>query len=217
MCKERSASCGKITSLLIVIKTESFEFSLSFIQMAANHGALEILIEILEIAMKSNDNQAVRITQILFCTSKNFTEFRSQIIKQCLRTWNQMLEQHPDIFGEKSLTIILNIWERNPDDETILLILELLRHATLMHETNRQYIMNAEIMNHFRPLLKTTNTEILKSTCAVFRHFILDDDIRVEFSKAHDHARTIASESLTELTNLLPGNVEIVFGHLQRV
>lgn len=32
---------------------------------------------------------------------------------------------------------------------------------------------------------------------------ILDDDIRVEFSKAHEHARTIAAEVLTEITELL--------------
>lgn len=122
-----------------------------------------------------------------------------------MKTWNQLLEKHPDIFEDKSLNIIITILEKKPDDETILLILELLRHATLMHETNRQNIMNAEIMNHLCPLLISKNVEILKSTSAVFRHFILDDDVRVEFSKAHDHARTIASEVLTELTNLLPG------------
>lgn len=50
--------------------------------------------------------------------------------------------------------------------------------------------------------------QVLKETCAVFRHLILDDDIRVEFSKAHEHARTIAAEVLTELTELLPANGE---------
>lgn len=48
--------------------------------------------------------------------------------------------------------------------------------------------------------------QVLRETCAVFRHLILDDDIRVEFSKAHDHARTIAAEVLTELTELLTVN-----------
>lgn len=43
-------------------------------------------------------------------------------------------------------------------------------------------------------------------TCSVFRHLILDDDVRVEFSKAHEHARTIASDVLVELTELLPGS-----------
>lgn len=47
----------------------------------------------------------------------------------------------------------------------------------------------------------------MKETCAVFRHMILDDDVRVEFSKAHDHARAIASDVLAELTELLPGSL----------
>lgn len=42
------------------------------------------------------------------------------------------------------------------------------------------------------------------------RHLILDDDVRVEFSKAHDHARAIAVEVLAELTELLPGLFDVV-------
>lgn len=48
---------------------------------------------------------------------------------------------------------------------------------------------------------------MLLATSAVFRHLILDDDIRVEFSKAHDHARAIAADVLTELTELLTGKL----------
>lgn len=125
-------------------------------------------------------------------------------MKEALRAWIQLLEKYPDLFDDKSLLLILNIFDQGPDDETFLLILELLKHATLMHETNRQNIMNAEIVKHLKPLLKSKNPEVIKETCTVFRHFILDDDIRVEFSKAHDHARTIADENLTELTGMLP-------------
>lgn len=45
---------------------------------------------------------------------------------------------------------------------------------------------------------------MLKETCALLRHLILDDDVRIEFSKAHEHARTIAADVLVELTQLLP-------------
>lgn len=38
----------------------------------------------------------------------------------------------------------------------------------------------------------------------MFRHLVLDDDVRIEFSKAHEHARTIAAECLIQLTQLLP-------------
>lgn len=56
-----------------------------------------------------------------------------------------------------------------------------------------------------RRLFQNVSFQVLKETCTVFRHLILDDDIRIEFSKAHDHARAIASDVLAELTELLTG------------
>lgn len=49
---------------------------------------------------------------------------------------------------------------------------------------------------------------MIKDTCATFRHLILDDDFRVEISKAHDHARAIAEDVLADLTTLLPIHIE---------
>lgn len=48
------------------------------------------------------------------------------------------------------------------------------------------------------------HVQVLKETCSLFRHLILDDDVRIEFSKAHEHARIIAADALIELTHLLP-------------
>lgn len=45
--------------------------------------------------------------------------------------------------------------------------------------------------------------QLIKQVCLVFRCLILDDDVRVEFGKAHDHAKLIAVELLTDLTPLL--------------
>lgn len=49
---------------------------------------------------------------------------------------------------------------------------------------------------------------MLKETVSVFRHLILDDDVRVEISEAHKHAKTIATEVLVELTQLLPVHIK---------
>lgn len=71
-----------------------------------------------------------------------------------------MVKGQPDIFDDKSLFLVITVLQKQPDDELILLILQLLRHATLMHETNRQNIMNAEIMTHLQPLIKSKNEEV---------------------------------------------------------
>lgn len=43
----------------------------------------------------------------------------------------------------------------------------------------------------------------MKDVCMLFRYLILDDDVRVEFGKAHDHAKAIATEVLADLTTIL--------------
>lgn len=81
--------------------------------------------------------------------------------------------------------------------------LKWIQKACLMHERNRQLIMNEDILvKHLKPLLERDETTVVRHVCTCFRFFILDDDIRVEFGKAHDHARTIAQECLVELTQL---------------
>lgn len=69
---------------------------------------------------------------------------------------------------------------------------------------NRQLIVNEDILvKHLKPLLNRSETSIIKNVCTCFRFLILDDDIRCEFGKAHDHARLIAAECLVELTKLM--------------
>jgi armadillo repeat-containing protein 6 len=54
-----------------------------------------------------------------------------------------------------------------------------------------------------KPLLARDEIEIIKNVCTCFRFLILDDDIRVEFGKAHEHARLIATECIVDMTYLL--------------
>ena len=69
---------------------------------------------------------------------------------------------------------------------------------------NRQLIINEDLLvKHMKPLLNRDEPEIVRAICTCFRYLILDDDIRVEFGKAHDHARLIATECLGELTQLM--------------
>lgn len=69
---------------------------------------------------------------------------------------------------------------------------------------NRQMIMeDSPTLKHLKTLVGHDESEVVKNVCALFRYLILDDDIRVEFGKAHEHARTLAVETLTDITKLL--------------
>lgn len=161
----------------------------------------------------------------------------SQVVKAALIAWNELINKQPDILNDKSLFLIIQILSKNLGDDLTILCLQHIKHASVLHEFNRQNTMNSGILSSLKPLLKTQNPEVngkwsisdqfffyaqkvasnlivnlsdwyfvqvLKETCAVFRHLILDDDVRIEFSKAHEHARNIAGDVLIDLTQLLP-------------
>lgn len=67
----------------------------------------------------------------------------------------------------------------------------------------RQKIFDAAILDHLKPLLEEASAALLRDVLGVLRALILDDDVRVEFGRAHEHARTIASDTLCSITSLL--------------
>lgn len=83
-----------------------------------------------------------------------------QVIKSALTAWNELVNKQPDIFNDKSLFLIIEILNKNLGEEFVLLALQHLKHASLLHEFNRQNIMNANIMTSLKPLLKTQNSEV---------------------------------------------------------
>ncbi|XP_031617946.1 armadillo repeat-containing protein 6 homolog [Contarinia nasturtii] len=154
--------------------------------MAAKLGANETVSHIIHLALEKRE------------------VIDSTVMQSALTAWNEIINKQPDIFNDKSLFLIIDIFSKNLGDAFTLLCLQHLKNATLLHEINRQNIMNVGILTCLKPLLKTENPEVLKETCSLLRYLILDDDVRIEFSKAHEHAKTIAAEVLVELTKLLP-------------
>lgn len=68
------------------------------------------------------------------------------------------------------------------------------------------YLIQPYWIDHLKPLLHEdteTPVPVLRTVCAVLRALVLDDDVRVEFGKAHEHARIIAVDTLGLITDLL--------------
>lgn len=125
------------------------------------------------------------------------------IVHKSLKALNSVVNKQPDVFDPETLLIVIRILESQTDVPVRCSALRLLAKACVMHEINRQNIFNADIVKYLKPLLADESSEIITDVCTVFRYLILDDDIRVEFGKAHEHARAIAAEVLVEITTLL--------------
>lgn len=127
-------------------ESKLFDFNesiISFEKMAANLGASETIAKVLKAVLSKHDNVN-----------------EEPIFKSGFTAWNALVNKNPDVFNDESLYIILRIFEKNPNDELILLALQKLKNVTLMHEINRQNIVNADILMHLKPLLERNSTEV---------------------------------------------------------
>ncbi|XP_018573410.1 armadillo repeat-containing protein 6 homolog [Anoplophora glabripennis] len=120
-----------------------------------------------------------------------------------IRTLISLMTKQPDLLDDRGIEAIFCHLDKNEDLEVKRLTLKWAKECCVMHEKNRQNIFDANILEKIKELLHEGSPDILKETMGVCRALVLDDDIRVEFGKAHEHARVIASECLCLLTNLL--------------
>ena len=64
------------------------------------------------------------------------------------------------------------------------------------HEINRQNLINGKAQTRIITLLQSqkSNGNVVRATAKALRGFLLEDDIREDFSKSHDHARELVEE-----------------------
>lgn len=101
--------------------------------------------------------------------------------------------------------MILRILDNEQDVPLVQWLMRWIRECCLKHELNRQEIFNAGILGKMKKIFTRDNVtgSELRDACAVIRCLVLDDDVRHEFGKAHEHATHIARESLDVLTGLM--------------
>uniref|UniRef100_A0A182QXK2 Armadillo repeat-containing protein 6 homolog n=1 Tax=Anopheles farauti TaxID=69004 RepID=A0A182QXK2_9DIPT len=126
------------------------------------------------------------------------------VLLKLLIAANAIVNKQPDVFNHDSLTVVLKHLKLSPESKQTCELLKWLQKACILHEMNRQMIMEENLtIPTLKPFLSRTEPEVIRNTCALMRYLVLDDDIRVEFGKAHEHARQLATETLTEITQLL--------------
>lgn len=101
------------------------------------------------------------------------------------------------------------------DTQTLQCLLKWIKECCIKHEINRQNIFSANIFVKLKKVLvseKVTESEV-RDVCSVIRALVLDDDVRHEYGKAHEHATVIAKSALDVLTGLLPSmhNITALF------
>ncbi|KAI9578120.1 hypothetical protein GQX74_014014 [Glossina fuscipes] len=154
--------------------------------LASQNGAHSTLLSLLEARINSNGENS-----------------NTDVLEAILKCLNSLTNKQPDIFNANALALARCLLDTNVNESVICLCLQWLQKACVMHEMNRQNIMNANIVQQLKRFVSKENGKILREVLAIFRYLTLDDDIRIEFGSAHEHACQIANEVVKDLTALL--------------
>uniref|UniRef100_A0A1B0AGX4 Armadillo repeat-containing protein 6 homolog n=1 Tax=Glossina pallidipes TaxID=7398 RepID=A0A1B0AGX4_GLOPL len=154
--------------------------------LASKNGAQSILLSLLEARINSNGENSP-----------------TDVLEAILKCLNSLTNKQPDIFNANALALAKCLLDTNANESIICLCLQWLQKACVMHEINRQNIMNANIVQQLKRFVSKENGKILREVLAIFRYLTLDDDIRTEFGSAHENACQIANEVIKDLTALL--------------
>lgn len=83
-----------------------------------------------------------------------------QILFKSLKAFNSLVNKQPDVFDAETLVIVIKILESQTDNPVRCSVLRLLAKACVMHEINRQNIVNADIVKYLKPLLSDESSEV---------------------------------------------------------
>ncbi|XP_019393880.1 PREDICTED: armadillo repeat-containing protein 6 [Crocodylus porosus] len=137
---------------------------------------------------------------------------------QALQALSALMEGQPDLLDSAGQKMLLQTLKEKADDiEMMLAGIRCVRHACLKHEQNRQDLVKGGLL----PLLTSAivqhgnHASLVREACSALRIMTFDDDIRVPFGHAHDHARMIVAENnglkiLIEAAKAFPGDSSVL-------
>ncbi|XP_037314104.2 armadillo repeat-containing protein 6 [Pungitius pungitius] len=108
-----------------------------------------------------------------------------------------LTDGQPDLLDAEGRQLLLNVLKKyKPDTSVMRAAICTVRRCCLKHEQNRQDLVKGGVV----PLLTGAITEhiecaeLVKEASAALRVLVFDDDVRVAFGNAHEHAKIIVLE-----------------------
>ncbi|XP_060068839.1 armadillo repeat-containing protein 6-like [Ylistrum balloti] len=177
------SSCAEITDCIVMIRAEC-DVDLSRRCLAGNNQAYPTLIQALE---------------------KFITDHK--MLQKILLTLLSLTNGQPDLLDNHSCSLLMDMLGSFMDNVDVLyLTVGLIRNTCTKHEENRQMFVKKGLISKLSEVLNIhkNSDKIVIETCGALRVLTFDDDIRVPFGKAHEHAKAIVTEgnALETLLNL---------------
>lgn len=120
------------------------------------------------------------------------------LLLQALNALSALTDGQPDLLDTQGLQLLVATLAHNAESAHVTCSgIRCVRLACLKHEQNRQSLVKAGVL----PLLTgaiarhSRCADVVREACWALRVMTFDDDIRVPFGHAHDHAKMIVQEN----------------------
>lgn len=140
-------------------------------------------------------------------------EQKKSIVMRTLQNLISLMTGQPDLLEKcRGIPIILHYLDNQTEYEIQTLVLKWIKQCCIKHETNRQDLFEAGIVKRLYKILNEENMPcvVIKAACAVVRALVQDDDLRVQYGKAHEHARLLALSCLDTICTLFKSQVSVL-------
>ena len=132
-----------------------------------------------------------------------------EVQREVLVTLTSVMEGNPDLLEAQGVEAM---WRLASSPALAPHLLDWMLVTLVRHEGNRQAVMaRPGLVGHTAALLEEAgDTEVTLRVCRLWVQLVQDDDVRVPFGKAHDHARELVEThgALTLLTKALAAHQE---------
>ena len=130
----------------------------------------------------------------------------------CLKTMASLINGQPDLVTGQAIIYFVNLLKVTDSDERVInQTLKIIHYSCVMHESNRQTFVAEDLIGRLVHVMDRykDNRHIVGQSCICLRTLTLDDDVRVPFGKAHEHAKMIVTEAnaLKAIMKVCKGNV----------
>lgn len=173
----KSEGPSQLSDMMADLKFFAEQCSLGFAQrhLAAQKGAYPTILSCCQRALGSN----------------------APTLLAALSALSSLMDGQPDLLEEEGRDFLMKTLHEYKHDPGVTCVgVRTVRHCCLKHEQNRQDLVKAgalallsgAITQHFG------HPEVVREACASLRVMTFDDDVRVPFGHAHEHAKMIVLE-----------------------
>ncbi|KAJ8270083.1 hypothetical protein GJAV_G00110130 [Gymnothorax javanicus] len=132
---------------------------------------------------------------ILSCCKR--AEDDREALLAALSAFSALTDGQPDLLDAEGRDFLLRVLGCHQEDAAVTCLgARAIRHCCLKHEQNRQDLVKAGALSALTGAVSRLggSPEVVKEACAALRVMTFDDDVRVSFGHAHEHAKMIVLE-----------------------